>query len=317
MRPTKLFVFGDSYADTGNKNITEGRAWKFPYGISFPGRPTGRFSDGILLTDYIARFLMLKTPVTYHWSKFGSRYLNSRIGMNFAYGGTGVYNTSDNDPNMTDQINFFEQQIKDHLYSPADLNSSLALVTLSGNDYSNFQEKNPDGDILGFQFNLTNQLKADLKRIHDLGVKKVAVATLQPVGCLPTVTVSNDYKKCNDSIEMLVSFHNYYVTTAVADLNNQTNSNSSFVVLDLHNGFMSVLTNGTGFPKFEDPMKPCCMGVSSEYNCGDMDKNGTRLYTMCRNPREYFFWDSVHPTQAGWRAVYTTMLPILRKILFF
>jgi hypothetical protein len=46
----KLFVFGDSYADTGNAlNAT---SYKPPYGITFPGKPAGRFSDGRILTDH-------------------------------------------------------------------------------------------------------------------------------------------------------------------------------------------------------------------------------------------------------------------------
>lgn len=55
--PTKLFVFGDSFADTGNtnKSLPPGapNSWIYPYGITFPGKPTGRFSDGRLLIDFI------------------------------------------------------------------------------------------------------------------------------------------------------------------------------------------------------------------------------------------------------------------------
>lgn len=50
---TKLFVFGDSYADTGNIQKSIGGSWKEPYGVTFPGKPAGRFSDGRVLTDYI------------------------------------------------------------------------------------------------------------------------------------------------------------------------------------------------------------------------------------------------------------------------
>ncbi|KAL0410081.1 UNVERIFIED_CONTAM: GDSL esterase/lipase [Sesamum latifolium] len=35
-RPTKLFVFGDSYADTGNIRKSLGNSWKEPYGSTFP-----------------------------------------------------------------------------------------------------------------------------------------------------------------------------------------------------------------------------------------------------------------------------------------
>ncbi|KAG5556596.1 hypothetical protein RHGRI_007012 [Rhododendron griersonianum] len=40
--PKKLIVFGDSYFDTGNDNKSTFSSWKVPYGITFPGKPTGR-----------------------------------------------------------------------------------------------------------------------------------------------------------------------------------------------------------------------------------------------------------------------------------
>ena len=51
--PAGLFVFGDSIVDTGNHvpNATE-TEWNYPYGITWPGIPTGRVSDGRVFTDY-------------------------------------------------------------------------------------------------------------------------------------------------------------------------------------------------------------------------------------------------------------------------
>ena len=57
-RSVKLFVFGDSYADTGNSGKFATGSWKAPYGITFPGKPAGRFSDGRVLTDYIGSFIL-------------------------------------------------------------------------------------------------------------------------------------------------------------------------------------------------------------------------------------------------------------------
>ena len=51
--PRKLFVFGDSYVDTGNNRKPAAKSWQYPYGVTFPGKPTGRFSDGRVLTDYL------------------------------------------------------------------------------------------------------------------------------------------------------------------------------------------------------------------------------------------------------------------------
>ena len=55
----KLWVFGDSYGDTGNlgdlgRELTH--SWYTPYGQTFPRRPAGRFSDGRVLTDFVGKF---------------------------------------------------------------------------------------------------------------------------------------------------------------------------------------------------------------------------------------------------------------------
>ncbi|KAI3745189.1 hypothetical protein L1987_58295 [Smallanthus sonchifolius] len=51
-RPTKRFVFGDSYSDTGNNPKSLASSWKAPYGVTFPRKPVERYSDGRVLTDY-------------------------------------------------------------------------------------------------------------------------------------------------------------------------------------------------------------------------------------------------------------------------
>lgn len=53
-----LVVFGDSTVDCGNNNYlkTIVKSNFMPYGIDFPnGQPTGRFCDGLLVTDYICK----------------------------------------------------------------------------------------------------------------------------------------------------------------------------------------------------------------------------------------------------------------------
>lgn len=59
-----------------------------------------------------------------------------KYGMNFAYGGTGVFNTINGGPNMTTQINDFQQRIQQHVFTKHDLSLSVAHVSAAGNDYS-------------------------------------------------------------------------------------------------------------------------------------------------------------------------------------
>lgn len=56
------FIFGDSLVDNGNNNQLQSlaRANYLPYGIDFPGGPTGRFSNGKTTVDVIGeQFLTL------------------------------------------------------------------------------------------------------------------------------------------------------------------------------------------------------------------------------------------------------------------
>jgi len=52
-----MFVFGDSLAEVGNNNYlsTLAKSNFYPYGIDYNGRPTGRFSNGKSLVDFIGK----------------------------------------------------------------------------------------------------------------------------------------------------------------------------------------------------------------------------------------------------------------------
>ncbi|GAB4833406.1 hypothetical protein Ancab_031649 [Ancistrocladus abbreviatus] len=139
----KLFVFGDSYADTGNTNKTLSDAWKVPYGMTFPGKPDGRWCNGHILTDYVAKFMSTRTPVAFRsWKNHPNKL---KQGMNFAYGGTGVFDIPGVIyPNMTRQIDLFQQLVDQKVYNSSDLQDSVVLVTLSGNDYSAYVAAYPN-----------------------------------------------------------------------------------------------------------------------------------------------------------------------------
>ncbi|KFK24822.1 hypothetical protein AALP_AA8G029700 [Arabis alpina] len=301
--PKKLFVFGDSYADTGNiKNKSQATSWKVPYGITFPRKPSGRFSDGRVSTDFLARLLRIKTPITYLFKDYAGKK-RLQYGMNFAYGGTGVFNTQSTSPNMTIQIDFFEQLLG-NVYSQSDLSSSLALVSVSGNDYSNYLSQNGSIAALpAFIKQVVYQTEVNLRRIHALGVKKIAVPSLQPLGCLPRYA-STSFQGCNETFNALVQYHNSLLEQVVAKLNNETKQ-TAFAIFDYYNAFFTVFKNkgeNPGSRRFETPLKPCCEG-----SCANVDEKGVKMYTLCDDPTSAFFWDGLHPTQEGWKSVYSVL----------
>ncbi|KAJ0986159.1 hypothetical protein J5N97_004515 [Dioscorea zingiberensis] len=82
---TSIISFGDSLADTGNLVFVlnnSDRASQLPYGETFFHHPTGRFSDGRLIADFIADVLGLPflTPYLPHYGDGRS----FKKGVNFA-----------------------------------------------------------------------------------------------------------------------------------------------------------------------------------------------------------------------------------------
>ncbi|KAG6437256.1 hypothetical protein SASPL_102168 [Salvia splendens] len=288
-RPTKLFVFGDSYADTGNLRKSLGNSWNQPYGTTFPGKPAGRFSDGRILTDFIAKFLEVKSPLAYEWMEMGGKKLKN--GLNFAYGGSGVFNTlGDLLPNMSTQIGFLDKLMQNSVYTKSDLNSSVVLVCLSGNDYGAFlaQGGKTMQDLQEFIPSVVNQLGANLKRVQQLGATKA------------------------------VAYHNLLLQQTVAKLNNDSQT-STFFIIDLYASFTTVLNQNPDYQgklRFETPLKPCCIGMNG-YFCGGVDQKGEKMYRVCSDPKSAFFWDSSHPTEAGWHAIYTTFKSSLQQAFKF
>ncbi|KAG5574930.1 hypothetical protein H5410_055064 [Solanum commersonii] len=307
----KLFVFGDSYVDTGNWPKSMSSSWKQPYGSTYPGYPSGRFSDGLVLTDFIASFLGIKSPQPYANRKKISSHEMDNYGVNFAYGGTGVFNTFVNQPNMTTQINYFQQLVEEEeqVYNKEKMSSSIAIVSVAGNDYATFITKNNNNmeDLGNVTKSILSQLELNLRRIHGLGVQKIGITAMEPIGCLPKMTISSSYENCSEYANSIPIFHNQMLHQIIDKLNNQT-SRPIFFIIDLYSAFMTALNiqqNHPGNSNFENPLKPCCMGI-----CGDKKK-----YVLCKNPELSFFWDVIHPSQQGWFTVFSALKPSLSSLL--
>ncbi|GAB4833405.1 hypothetical protein Ancab_031648 [Ancistrocladus abbreviatus] len=317
----KLFVFGDSYADTGNTNKTLSDAWKVPYGMTFPGKPDGRWCNGHILTDYVAKFMSIRTPVAFRsWKNHPNKL---KQGMNFAYGGTGVFDIPGVVyPNMTRQIDLFQQLVDQKVYNSSDLQDSVVLVTLSGNDYSAYVAEYPNNytvGIIDFIKKVVPQLVSNVERIYSMGVKQVLVANLQPLGCIPRITQAENSSVCDKFDNTAAGYHNLLLKAAVDKLNLDAHKNDyqPFILLDLFDSFTYVFNN-KGVPSgnitFENPLEACCLGINQNYHCASADKNGTKLYTLCDDPKSTFFWDGAHPSQRGWRSISLLLRDTLSKI---
>ncbi|KAK4801137.1 hypothetical protein SAY86_021624 [Trapa natans] len=211
------------------------------------------------LDSCAAKYLGLKSPVAYRLRSITrSRWL--KYGMNFATGGTGVFDTVFPGPNMTTQIDLFQQLIEMKAASiSSGLNSSIALVALSGNDYPSYLARNGSISVKRWWFPVCNLWDAFLP------YSQFRIPEMQ-LDIRPPHSSSQQHVEASSS-------------------------------------------------KFENPLKPCCLGLSDGFICGSVDAaTSNKMYTVCPNPKKAFFWDMEHPTQEGWRAVFDILKPSLQQV---
>lgn len=66
---------------------------------------------------------------------------------------------------------------------------------------------------------------------------------------------------------------------------------------------------------FKRKLTPCCNRIHPTGYCGQRSASGEALYNLCQNPDNFFYWDEIHPTNAGWKAVMTALEQPLKEFL--
>ncbi|CAN6438814.1 unnamed protein product [Victoria cruziana] len=268
-----------------------------------------------MTSSFVAAYLGIPSPLPYKLRRAaGSR---ERYGMNFAYAGTGVFDTLVMLPNLTTQIDFFEQLVHQGTYRSSQLRSSMALLSVSANDYNFYAlTKGTLQGLNEFIELVVNRTAVDLRRLGRLGLSKTAILNLFPLGCSPVARqlLGSPASSCNDLLNRYASHHNRLLHRAVDDINADLRHPMHIVVLDIYNAAISIVHHHNELgPRFSDPFEPCCVGLNSSSSCGSVDAEGKPLYSVCPSPSSAFFWDMTHPTQAGWSAMVRYFLPTLHQ----
>ncbi|XP_028236881.1 GDSL esterase/lipase At5g03610-like [Glycine soja] len=204
-----------------------------------------------------------------------------------------------------DELQQLTQQIRDQLKESIIEKVTSQVVVSPSKPPSKLDPE----DLPGFMESLVKQMSVNLKRIHSLGIKKVAVGLLQPIGCLPVLNVISFRTNCIGLLNVISKDHNKMLLKAVQELNKEAADKSVFITLDLYNSFLSAIETmqkkRAEKSTLMNPLQPCCEGNNLEDSCGSVDDEGSKKYSLCENPKHSFFWDTLHPSQNGWFAVYT------------
>jgi GDSL-like Lipase/Acylhydrolase len=88
---------------------------------------------------------------------------------------------------------------------------------------------------------VVKQMKSDIERMMNLGITKVIVTSLHPLGCTPYFTRSINFTDCDALANMGSLVHN----TALKQILNQLDpTKSSVLMLDLNNPFYDLVSQG-------------------------------------------------------------------------
>ncbi|KAL5580212.1 hypothetical protein UlMin_012654 [Ulmus minor] len=305
-----LFIFGDSVADVGNNNhlSTLIKANFPPYGRDFVNhRPTGRFCNGKLATDFTAEVLGFTSyPPAYLSGQARGR--NLLIGANFASASSGYYDATANlyhVISLSKQLdNYRDYQKKLVGLAGASNTSSIIsdgihFVSSGSSDFLQnyyinpllYRAYTPDQ----FSNRLMQSYSRFIQTLYGLGARKIGVTTLPPLGCLPAaITLFGEgHNGCVSRLNHDATTFNRKLNATSQNLQNRL-SGLNLVVLDIYQPLHELVTRPSDHG-FVEVRRGCCgTGLVETSILCNPEALGT-----CANASEYVFWDSFHPTEAA------------------
>uniref|UniRef100_A0A453GSY9 GDSL esterase/lipase n=1 Tax=Aegilops tauschii subsp. strangulata TaxID=200361 RepID=A0A453GSY9_AEGTS len=199
---------------------------------------------------------------------------------------------------------------------PYGSNYSVALVAFSDNDYAStgVMGLSSLNDINAYIGKVTKEMAANVEQLLKLGVTKVLVNNLHPVGCTPSQTRTNNYTTCDIFENLGASIHNN-------NLKQVMTTKKNVHIVDLYTTFINIVDHVPGkgselSKQFKRKLSLCCESLDSKGYCGQQGVLSTELlYAVCDKSNKFFYWDYMHPTHAGWEAVMKQLEKPLREFL--
>ncbi|MDT8383896.1 MAG: SGNH/GDSL hydrolase family protein [Gammaproteobacteria bacterium] len=256
---SNLYVFGDSLSDTGNMYAATG-------GI-LPPAPyydQGRSSNGPLWVEQLSPRLGLPYQQSTNYSWLGA--------------GTGYNNAWDLDGpagvdfwGLSDEINYFLTSTG----GMADPNA-LYVVWAGPNDFISITDPT---QIPAAIANGVNNIATAVATLNAIGAQHFLVPNMPDLGLTPRASAFG----LSESLSAVTTAYNGYLDIALMSLG------------------LDIITPDTAGLIRDIAADPFAYGLT---NASDACFNELILYaggvpTICADPQNYLFWDTLHPTTAG------------------
>ncbi|MEH2278216.1 MAG: SGNH/GDSL hydrolase family protein [Nostoc sp.] len=267
-----IYVFGDSFSDTGNAFNATNR--------TFPPSSTyfnGRFSNGPVWVEYLAQDLGLS--------------FNPRT--NFAFGGatTGVDNISvPGLPGLQQQIASFTAE------NPSADPNALYIVWAGANDYFSYFAggvPNPNQAVAN--------VSAAVTSLAAIGAQDIMVVNQPNLGKFP---VANFNSQIPSLFSTLTNAHNSGLNATINFLNQQLDPDINIIPLNVNDLFSRIIAEPSEFG-LTNATNYCIQDLSV------VPLNLPTQPVAC-NPDEFLFWDPVHPTTAAHQLIGESAFSVLK-----
>ncbi|XP_017974736.1 PREDICTED: GDSL esterase/lipase At2g04570 [Theobroma cacao] len=315
-----IIVFGDSSVDSGNNNVipTLLKSNFKPYGRDFyGGHPTGRFCNGRIPPDFISEAFGLKPAIpayldpAYTISDFAT-------GVCFASAGTGYDNATSKVLNVIplwkelEYYKEYQQKLRAYVGKKKAnqiLSEALYLMSLGTNDflenYYIFPTRKSQFSVRQYQDFLLGLGENFIRELHGLGVRKLSVTGLPPMGCLPLERVTNilGQNDCVDEYNNVALEFNRKLEGLVAKLNKDL-PGMRMVSAPAYDIFYQIIKRPSLFG-FEVTGLACCSTGTFEmsYLCSQYNP------FTCSDANKYVFWDAFHPTEKTNKIISDHLIP--------
>ncbi|XP_030552345.2 GDSL esterase/lipase At1g31550-like [Rhodamnia argentea] len=330
-----IISFGDSLADTGNllrlsrSDARPTRAGFLPYGETYFRRPTGRFSDGRLVIDFMAEWLGLPFVAPYYGEDGGRSAADFGKGVNFAvagataldasfFEGRGMGNSFPNE-SLRVQLGLFKELLPSLRSTSSDckefLGKSLVLMgEIGGNDYNYpfFMGRDLEEmqDIVPL---VIEEIVSAISELIDLGAATILVPGNFPIGCLPVYltqfqsSVKEEYDPSTGCLNWLNEFSQYHNEQLQRKLDHlrELHPRANIVYVDYYNAALRLYRSPDKFG-FEGRILRACCGGGGTYNYNSSQSCNSNA-TVCDDPSSYASWDGIHFTEAAYRWIFKSI----------
>ncbi|KAK7346325.1 hypothetical protein VNO80_20842 [Phaseolus coccineus] len=314
-----VIVFGDSILDTGNNDYIETvmKADFRPYGRDFlGGKPTGRFSNGRIPSDFLAEIFGIKETLP--------PYLDPTLeiedlltGVSFASAGSG-YDLLTTELaavlSAEDQLNMFRDYIGKLKADVGEertafiLAKSIFFISMGSNDISVTYFMSPfrrnEYNVEEYTSMLVDISSNFLQELYKYGARKIGVLSLAPIGCVPLQRTlgGGEERNCVESVNQAAIVYNSKLYSSIVTLNKSL-PKARLVYLDNYSELNEFIQHHKKFG-FEVENSGCCgvANIEAGFLCNSFSLE------VCQNATKYVFWDSIHPTEQTYSMLVTNIV---------